>query len=536
MKRVDNVRAISQWVFFLMLLTFQSCSDKVKDELDPGDSPTYNESIKIKGFSASVVLNSDKIYMVRRQKIVVMTEGDLQNSRRKSIPILFNGKTIDARIIRVSEYENPTEEYNGVTYTVLLEFEEKFTGSNLFSLRTLSGVRAQANNFVLNPIPPKSSPPPPTDSNSDKIIKILNSDFRIVRVEDINQYSSQAKVVIAIVDTGIKFNFIDHPAYSPYQYTDNSNQLRAHNLVRGYKNDNSRANAIGYCGVTEYLRASAESDPQYDEMYRNNPELSIFRGYERQEILNSAFDDERGLNTQNQIVGRHGTFITSIINQKTTDASVLPVKAFNYSGHGTLYDMLCCLNYVLAQKKNGVPVQVLNASWSAKLNEEGLSLLKSKFKQLERAGILVVASAGNTGQDLSKYKVYPACFSNELNNVITVTSLKSKLDNRLGQASSGYEVSLNYSKEFVSVGVYGGQGTDDGMLSPFLVKSDSKIYGTSFAAAHVSALIAEYLAKHSVILNSTNIGGTKERILNALTKVDQGLASEVAGGRYLQVK
>ena len=546
MMRSSSLHLARQCILPLALTSLYFSCDSIKEKVgvEYNTTPITVSNFHMRGINAPVIIDPfHKAIVVRYQKIVVLTDKELQNSNGQTLPVSVDGKKVDAKIIRVSEYPNPTEEYGGITYTVLLEFEEKIVKKDLFSRISLAGAQAQASNFVImsgemDDGGPNNPPPhPPWTSNFGEIIKVYDSDFRTARLDDVNQYSRQDKLIVAMIDTGVKFNFIDSPGHPPFQYTDNNGKWRTLKLSVGNSSSKSGNSNLGYCGITEYLRASADSDPEDDQLYRNKSELSALRKYKRQDILNSAFDDHLVLTSKNVIMGRHGSFITSIINQDTDDVAVLPVKALNYAGNGTLYDMLCCLNYVLAQKRSGLPIQILNASWVGSLSGEGLDLLKSKFAQLEQAGILVVAAAGNDHQNLSQNKLYPACFSKEFNNVITVTSLRksSSIVDQLRNVSGGYEASLNYSNEFVSIGVYGGRGPDDSMQGPFLNKAGSTINGTSFAAAHVSGLAARYLSEHPVTLSGANIAETKERIVNELTKVDQGLASEVAGGRFLQV-
>lgn len=77
--------------------------------------------------------------------------------------------------------------------------------------------------------------------------------------------------------------------------------------------------------------------------------------------------------------------------------------------------------------------------------------------------------------------LYPACFSAEMNNVITVTTA-------IGDTPDTIQPFENYGREYVNVGIV----TPDGSyLSPFV--SGENIFGSSFGTAYVSGMLANYL-------------------------------------------
>ena len=495
--------------------------------------------------------------VVKKQKVIILSEKDKD---QKIITVSFKGRKqpVKAQVVRVSECPDSVGE-NGTTYSALIEFIET---QRIDSRERFDGDLPQVNNFIISPSPPKSSPPPPTDGVSDATV-VLDSDFKAVSEADFRHYGGDAKLVVAVIDTGVKFNFEDHAGFD-YEYINQANQHQGLYLTRGVDACRISDRAIGYCGITEYLRASSDSDAGRDRFYRGINKLRILNSLTQQQILSSSFDDNRvSLPRSRKVVGRHGTYITAIINQLVPDASVLPVKPFGCGGYGTLFDVICCLNYVLAQKRSGVPIQVVNASWVGRLDEDAIKALRPKFEQLEQLGILVIAAAGNQHQSLDETNLFPACFSSEFSNIITVTTVKRtyrlvpvgeagptglspRLQKKLLQqirelgvspgnglelTPAGFTASQNYSKKFVTVGVYGGLEID-GMQNPF--NSPAPIYGTSFAAAYVSSMAAKHIMENES--TSMTVGDLRDAIIRRFAQSEDSLKAQVAGGKLIVLK
>ncbi|AQG79154.1 S8/S53 family peptidase [Spirosoma montaniterrae] len=521
--------------------------------------------------------------VVQRQKILVFSKAEIDQlpKRKGEKPFIWlelEGKRRRATFVRISDCPNPPGEYSKLgeeTYTVLVEFGSLVSAKRVATESVNRDADTQANNFVLNSEPAGSLPSPPIqDAIPTK--QVQHSDFQIVDGEDLKQYQGESTLVVAVVDSGVKYdlsNLSDDedddeeilcaseplPAKSGLYHYDERGAYRFR-LSTGLPGCNIQAPAIGYCGITDYV-----------ELPDNAKKLCVLKHYTPEQIRSSAFDDNRVIRDDKSTSrgGRHGTYITAIINHNTPkEVSVLPVKAFNVGGYGTLFDVLCCLNYVLAQKRAGLPIQVLNASWVGQINADGKRLLDSKFRELEKAGIIVVAAAGNQKRDLGDPALgtlYPACYSTECENVITVTCVERKykpvkqgtagkrggltgaeqqeilqhmgLDpNQYDAVVDGYEVTQNFSNRLVSVGVYGGLLTETGTKNPFqevIPTYKEPLQGSSFATARVSAIVASYLAANPTALTSANIASVKEQILTAHTREEATIEPRIHMGRLI---
>lgn len=500
------------------------------------------EDLQRRGVLPPVISVNGRL-VVQKQKIVILSLDEIKKLKGARI----GAKRVTFKVVRISDCSNPDGEYKRPTYTALLEFNEltaRKVAQDQFSREEVNETE-QANNFVLSGELPGSKPSPPIQ-DGEATEAMDNSDFQAADVTDIEQYPEQSKAVVAVVDSGVKFDLANRPQTGLYQYTNRKGIKGKLRLVRGKAICEIEQAGIGYCGVGSYLNPPK---PIPSAMH-------VFSSLNSQQIMASAFDDAPG---------RHGTYVTSIINQESPDSvGVLPVKAFNWGGFGTLFDLLATLNYVLEQKRSGVPILVLNASWVGSVDEDGRKLLLSKFKQVEQAGIIVVAAAGNQGRDLRSLMLYPACFSTELSNVITVTSVeptfrptllggaadqisdlitadgKDNILDHLGLNSTlfdlllrGYKAVGNYSAKYVSVGVFGRRWS--GYSSPFH-REGSLPARTSYAAAYVSGQVASYLLDRGVTPTTDTIAGLRDTILQDLTTKEQSLARTIQQGRFLKVK
>ena len=98
----------------------------------------------------------------------------------------------------------------------------------------------------------------------------------------------------------------------------------------------------------------------------------------------------------------HGTHVAGIIAAEwnnegvsggVSGAKIMAVKALSGNGSGTTAHVVKCLKYVLAAKRAGVPVAVVNISWGG-ASDQG-ELLNSVVTELGEAGVITVFAAGN---------------------------------------------------------------------------------------------------------------------------------------------
>ena len=120
----------------------------------------------------------------------------------------------------------------------------------------------------------------------------------------------------------------------------------------------------------------------------------------------------------------HGTHLAGVIgavgnnNQGGTGvcwtASIMAIKAIRYDGSGTTLNVIQGIDFAI---KNGA--RIINMSFGSTGNDPTLA---SEITAAEQAGVLVVAAAGNDGEDMdATTKTYPCAYANS--NVICVAAL-----------------------------------------------------------------------------------------------------------------
>ena len=154
----------------------------------------------------------------------------------------------------------------------------------------------------------------------------------------------------------------------------------------------------------------------------------------------------------------HGTAVASII-AKNSDAYIMPIKIANSDGKGTVLSLYLAIQVAIENN-----VDIINLSMTTSSSE----LLSSIIEEADKAGIKVVASAGNESANVENYA--PA----NIDSVITVASL----DHNYKPASySNYGEMIDYSAIGTDLEVNGLQGLE--IMS-----------GTSLSTAYVSAIMA----------------------------------------------
>jgi hypothetical protein len=192
--------------------------------------------------------------------------------------------------------------------------------------------------------------------------------------------------------------------------------------------------------------------------------------------LQNGFDDH---------IEKHGTAVTALILNNLKHAKQYPrfmiLKVLDNNKQGTTFSVSCALSYAIQKH-----VTLVNASLG--YYGEIDSILRRYL--IKAKGINVLAAAGNTpgphggtlcgsgtnnhlGATTAKL-FYPACFSRQMTNVISVTSISSITTDCKFQ---------NYSKKFVSIGVLNIKESCCKFSVPFL---NAEYEGTSFATPIVT--------------------------------------------------
>ncbi len=535
-------------------------------------------------------------YAVRKQKILLLTGSQLDDLKagRLSVSVIRDTGVVEKELrlteqageIIVTDCPNPDGQY-----TVLLDWEKDKETSRSFpslELRDSSGnvieldPDSQQNNFLVSTMldeDPNNRPARPPASFEPLNNHPIKSDFRPASGEDLDYYKQDRdrsnELTVAVIDTGLKFNLRNpddkEPLIDPYVYRDADGQERRFTLAYQEQpgtvcGDEMIDNHLGYCALLAYRNKTfiGEMTPL--------PTTTEKEFYLSTHVMNSPFDDFRlfGSDDRNSLQdARHGTFVTAIIQQNGSDAPVLPVKIFDNIGFATLFDVLNGFNYVL-QRCLSTNIRVVNISW---VFGQDNPLLRKKFEQLLSAGVMVIAAAGNEGQtsdrNLSNVQVYPACYSREMPNVITVTSVRKtylpttllspKEDSFIGTVLSGainlglfnalegvddvlenvlptagYVAVENYSTEYVNVGVVSTFGY---FRSP--IWNNPIVRGSSFACAFVAGFVIRQLRTRPNLLALLKAGDAdkvRQELLEAMNgnQTDENLKNEyVNGGYYL---
>jgi subtilisin family serine protease len=112
----------------------------------------------------------------------------------------------------------------------------------------------------------------------------------------------------------------------------------------------------------------------------------------------------------------HGTQVAGIIAsqlKRRSSIAILPLKALNRSGEGTIADVVEAIDYAVARR-----AAVINCSFGT--NAFSRAMLEA-VNRAESAGIVVVAAAGNRGKNLSDSPFYPTSYR-QAGNVISVAA------------------------------------------------------------------------------------------------------------------
>lgn len=195
---------------------------------------------------------------------------------------------------------------------------------------------------------------------------------------------------------------------------------------------------------------------------------------------NNPYDDNHN---------KHGSRIAAIISQTMNHkVRILPLKVINSQGVGTLFDIFCGFEYLLSNRLPEKP-RVINASWGFYSNDPN-SLLADYIKLLNAGGMWLVNAAGNRGDltanqpvNLTTNKRYPACNSDSLFNVLTVTTVR-------GHTPTSYSAVENFSSTYVNTGI--GSGLDNGFNESLAPGNLPSIIGSSYATAFASAHAASH--------------------------------------------
>ena len=300
-----------------------------------------------------------------------------------------------------------------------------------------------------------------------------------------NVTTGSSNYVVAVLDTGVDYNHTDLNANIWH------NSSECTNLANGVDDDNN-----GYVDdCYGYDFAGTDSgDNDYDPM----PDTPYNRDYHL-----------------------HGTHVAGIIGAKGNNlsgvagvdwnTSIMAVKIFRPSGDGYSSDILEALEYVGKMKDRGVNIVAINASYGG---GENSLIMKDAINALGDKGIIFVAAAGNSGNNIDHWQEYPASY--ECDNIVSVAA--TDFNDKLAYFS-------NYGKESVDIAA---PGVDIYSTIPTDTHDEYKyLSGTSMATPYVAGSVALVwsaldsnltgTAKEKAVIVKKHILGTS-KVLNSLHK------------------
>lgn len=319
-------------------------------------------------------------------------------------------------------------------------------------------------------------------------------------------------------------------------------------------------------------------DTGIDLNWYQNPTINTYRGFN---LVPGSIFFKHGIPFDDDFEHKHGSRIAQIINNSVEKPiHILPIKAFNSIGQSDLFTILCAFEICINFK-----VKVINASWGF-YYKENIDIFDHYVGLLEQNNIWLINASGNSTDfknigslDLSNFEImvldsskrrtkpesiirFPACLSQSFENVVTVTSVKSKISvidrisNFLGNSLRNllgiqnkmasqiyYQIIENYSKKFVSVGVFG-SGPSGALLDPF--SPFEEVIGSSYATPYISALFFKNYLNPSqehkkTILDTWCFEGLKyssrgNQSVNTTTSSGGGLTSDIRNRTVLSTQ
>ena len=392
--------------------------------------------------------NEDYLFAFRGRNLVA-------SNPSPQLQLLVNGSPVSPDIIEMDASGN-WELYfvqwtasNTATVTLCLEQLNGGLIGNDYGIDDL--ILVKDGNTILNIQEKKATADQETDGVQETDFNYYNGDFLDIKdtpafygdtypaLPEL-QTAQQEEVVIAILDTGIDYN---------------------------YKQD---IPDVGSITIGEYLRPSLQACYPGDILGWN------FVHADDPILQNKPFDDHS-----------HGTHVAGIIIQNwqvlTDDCcelKILPVKTHDFRGLSKLFDVSCGIYYATKEKAN-----FINASWgfSAVQSPTNGVLHNAIAYARDQGNIQLITSAGNEGVSLVDYPDYPSNY--DLTNVLSTAALDS-MEN-LWSFSNFSDFWVEYAAKGVGIHSSVPVGSIAGDPSSFWTAKS----GTSMAAPVITAAAAK---------------------------------------------
>gem|GEM_PF-2485967 len=279
----------------------------------------------------------------------------------------------------------------------------------------------------------------PFIESSDSLAVFQNWYLSNINAGDIDDFSAQRKVIVAVVDTGVD---IEHEDLIENIWT---NQVELE----------------GRRGVDDDLNGFVDDIYGYDIADDdNNP---------KPQSSDIFIDVDHGTHVAG-LIGANFNNNTGVYGVAKNNIEIMAVKGFKSLDPTSLSDLLKAVYYAI---DNGA--EIINASWGSLKEPEAAEFDLVNYALSKK--VLIVAAAGNTNQPASW--ITPA----SMNGVVTVSSVNS--ENQLSTFSNhGEEV------DFLAPGGDGQERLDEALLNTTLNNSYDSFSGTSMSAPLVSGSLA----------------------------------------------
>jgi subtilisin family serine protease/subtilisin-like proprotein convertase family protein len=329
------------------------------------------------------------------------------------------------------------------------------------------------------------------------------------------------KFVVGVVDSGIDYNHQDlfmniwiNNAEIPTSIRNTLVDADGDGVITFWDlNHSSNAgkvadnNGNGVIDPSDILRPTSQGGWLDGVDQDSNGYVDDLLGWDFANSDNDPMDDNNhGTHVAGTIgaVGNNGLGVAGI----NWSISLMPLKFLSASGSGLVSRAVMAIDYAVNKG-----VKLTNHSWGGANYSVSLAAAIGRARD---AGHIIVAAAGNSGQNLDSSPQYPASYSTSYNNVVTVASVNS---------SDQLASSSNYGVNTVTLAAPGVS-----ILSTVRNNGYSYFSGTSMAAPHVAGAIALYWASHPTLSYTQVIEKLK-------TSVDPipGLADKVMTGGRLNV-
>lgn len=251
-----------------------------------------------------------------------------------------------------------------------------------------------------------------------------------------NLTTGDASVIVAVLDTGVKYT---HPDLAANIWSNPGE-------IAGNRIDDDRNGFVD--DIRGYDFANDDPDPDDDHGHGTHVAGTI------------------------AAVGNNGVGITGV----AWNSKILPLKFLSAGGVGYAYNAVKAINYVTRLRRDfGVNVRVLNCSWGGTAFDQAI---KDALTAAGDAGILTVAAAGNSGNTSLSY---PAAYNlpTEISVAATTPSDALAIFSTYG---STVQIGAPGQSILSTVPTSGGfEGSGSGYRS---------LSGTSMAAPHVAGVAA----------------------------------------------